>query len=132
MNTQLHILVIEDDHRRIRWFKDQLTGRCDLDIFENAKPGIKAVKAKKYDMIFLDHDLGNRIFVPSEDSNTGYQVAKILKETPNKDTHVIVHSFNPEGTDNMVAVIGKNASKKPFGTFKIKFDENGGIVVKDI
>ena len=131
MKKRFCILIIEDDHRRIRWFNNQLTGHCDLDVFENAELGIKAVKENKYDIIFLDHDLGGRIFVPSDDPNTGYQVAKTLKESLNKDTRVIVHSFNPEGVDKIVSAIGKNAVKKPFGTFEIKFDENGGVIVKD-
>ena len=71
MDEKANILVVEDDYRRIKWFKDNLEKSCYLDVFEHANQGIKAVKEKKYDLIFLDHDLGGRVFVPSEDANTG-------------------------------------------------------------
>jgi CheY-like chemotaxis protein len=129
MEKRAHILVVEDDGRRIEWFMDRLKGRCVLDVFEKAEDGIRAVRDNKYDMIFLDHDLGGRIFVPSEDPETGYQVAKILPETVNRDTPVIVHSYNPDGADNIVSAIGRSARKEPFGSFEIAFSESGQPIV---
>lgn len=59
------------------------------------------VREKEYDLIFLDHDLGNREYVDSDDSNTGFQVAKAIKGTPNESTFIVIHSANPVGAENI-------------------------------
>jgi hypothetical protein len=57
-----------------------------------------------FDVFFFDHDLGDRIFVNSNDENTGYQVAKFMSDK-NIKGRVIIHSYNPIGAKNMMNVL---------------------------
>ncbi len=96
----MKVLVVEDNPFRIKKFKSELR-RCAVDYTDNAHEGIFLVREKEYDLIFLDHDLGNRECVDSDDSNTGFQVAKAIKGTPNESALIIIHSANPVGAKNM-------------------------------
>ena len=96
----MKILVVEDNPYRIKKFKSELIG-CAVDYTDNAYDGIILVREKEYDLIFLDHDLGGRELVSSKDSNTGFQVAKAIKDTPNESALIIIHSANPVGAKNM-------------------------------
>ena len=114
----IRILVIEDSEDRLKWFQAEF-GHCDLTMATNAKAGISYVKDRKFDLIFLDHDLGHRVFVDSNDENTGYQVAKaIVISEFNNTTPVVIHSWNPTGAENMRTIL-TNSIYIPFGTFKI-------------
>ena len=104
---KIKILIVEDDKNRIKWFKDELI-EFTLDIVETAKLGIALCGTRKYDIIFLDHDLGGEIYVPSENDNTGYQVAKVMVNSINFETPVVVHSHNPSGAKNICSVLQKS------------------------
>lgn len=92
----MRILVVEDNPERIKKFKRELIGQ-DVDYEEDAESAIRLVQTVKYDLIFLDHDLGGLAYVPSNDPNTGYQVAKAIKNTENESAYVIIHSCNSVG-----------------------------------
>lgn len=112
----LRILVVEDNLDRIEWFQNEFDYKFDLA--KDAFAAIGLVNKSKYDMIFLDHDLGDRIFVDSSEPNTGYQVAKTIVNSLNNNTPVIVHSHNPEGVKNIQSVLRPNFSYWiPFGQF---------------
>jgi len=119
----MNILVVEDDPNRIAWFKNKIS--VGLDICTTAKDAVARVNSKKYDFIFLDHDLGGRVFVPSEDEETGYTVAKAIAESSNKNTDVIVHSMNPVGAENICRVLPQ-ALRRPFGTFDLRQVDDDG------
>ena len=114
----IKILIVEDDDERIHWFRQEF-GDFSLTIVKTAQAGISYVENEKFDIIFLDHDLGNRIFVDSEDLNTGYQVAKVIPKSKNSNTPVVVHSYNPAGVQNIVSIL-PNSVALPFGTFSKK------------
>jgi CheY-like chemotaxis protein len=105
-NIKMKILIVEDDKTRIKWFKEELIG-FKVDIVETAKLGIALCKSRKYDLIFLDHDLGGEIYVPSENENTGYQVAKEIAKSINEETPIVVHSHNPAGAKNIHGVLNQ-------------------------
>lgn len=111
----MKILVVEDSDERNQQFVKWLANH-DLTIVVDAPEGIKKVKEGVYDVIFLDHDLGNRSGVPSDDPNTGYMVAKEIPESVNKNTQVIVHSMNFDGARNILGVLKtNNAFHRVFG-----------------
>jgi hypothetical protein len=49
---------------------------------------------RQYDIVFLDHDLGDEI-------KTGYDVAKYMVEHKIKCGMVVVHTMNPVGGNNI-------------------------------
>ncbi len=110
------ILILEDNPMRIDLFRRFVGGKARFQIFETAWPAIKALQTFKYDLIFLDHDLGGQQMVTDDKINgTGYDVAKALANTLNKDTQVVVHSCNPVGAKNMMAVLNDKTHAIPFG-----------------
>ncbi len=104
---QLKILILEDMSERIEFFKTKLKDH-DVYYFDEASDAIDALKLisdKPWDIIFLDHDLGGQIFVPSSSPNTGYAVAKYISESDIDVKQIILHSMNPAGTQNMKNVL---------------------------
>ncbi len=109
------IFILEDMVIRQEAFKKTYEG-YDLVIIDNAKDAIDFLsKDLNFDIMFLDHDLGNRIFVKSEDENTGYQVAKFLQNKDFKGT-IVIHSMNYGGAKNMLSLL-PNAQYIPFAMF---------------
>lgn len=105
------IFILEDNPERIKIFKTDLarnypnaklffTDTVDeaKKLFENNKP---------FDVYFLDHDLGGKVYVDSEDLNTGYQFAKFLKSNnvDGKNEKIFIHTLNPIGGNNMKNVL---------------------------
>ena len=104
---QLKILIVEDMSSRIEFFKNKFKGH-DLYFFDNAKDSIDALKLisdKPWDVVFLDHDLGGRVFVSSSDPNTGYAVAEFIRDNDIKINQIIIHSMNPAGSQNIKSVL---------------------------
>jgi len=112
----MNIFILEDDPSRMKlfneWFKDH-----EIDHSDWAGDAINSLRSIKYDVIFLDHDLGGQAFVDSNDPNTGYQVAKTIPDGINANTPVIVHSMNPAGGKNILDVLTTPQKiHSPFGT----------------
>ena len=123
----MRILVVEDDPERHAFFLREL-GEHDVCICQNAFKGSNAITKSKFDMIFLDHDLGGRVFVNSDDENTGYQVALKVKGSPNEGAEFIVHSMNVVGAENIVKHlegIGCNVRYEPYYQLMKKLKRQG-------
>lgn len=104
----MKVLVLDDDKTRLSQFRDRFIERgYTYDTTTSMEDCWKFIESKKYDMIFLDHDLGDEVFVDSKKENTGSEIARRWgsKEHKNKETKVIVHSFNPAGAKNMLDLI---------------------------
>lgn len=96
----MRILVLDDDLNRLKQFGKNLIGHL-VDMVTTAPETINLLKEKNYDILFLDHDLGGKAFVPSG-PGTGYEVACWLSENPSrKPEKIYIHSFNPSGAKNM-------------------------------
>jgi len=100
------IFIIEDDLERIKWFRKNFS-HCDTTIVESVQEGINKFKPP-YSLIFLDHDLGGRQYVSSDDNNTGYEFLRyILGYHDFSQTDWIIHSHNPVGAQNMEVFLAK-------------------------
>ena len=96
----MRIFILEDNHFRINHFKRKFAGH-DLVIIEYALAAILYLGGDlNFDLISLDHDLGNKEYVNSEEENTGYQVAKFLSQKKVK-CPIVIHSMNPVGAEAM-------------------------------
>jgi hypothetical protein len=93
----MKVFILEDSDSRIEWFKQHFP---NADIAKTAKEAYIYLE-NEYDLIFLDHDLGGEILVDSNKDNTGYQVAKFISSSINKNTETIIHTLNPCGAQNM-------------------------------
>jgi CheY-like chemotaxis protein len=100
----MRVLILEDSPERIKVFQKQLKDH-DLYFFDNVRDAIRAIEfIGEFEFFFIDHDLDNKVFVSSQEENTGYQFAKYLKEKGIvKDT--VIHSMNPVGSQNIKAIL---------------------------
>lgn len=114
----MKVLILEDDSERVKAFRASLIGH-ELDITEYAEAAIALLIKNEYDFLFLDHDLGGCVYVPSG-AGTGYEVAEWLSNNPSrKPTHIYLHSLNPVGRLNMKRVLPE-AIEAPFAWKNIK------------
>ena len=113
----MKILVLDDMEERQKWFADKLPKYVDNPEIFVAKDVDEAIKCfqeiNEFDIMFLDHDLGGRIYVDSNDPNTGYQVAKYMVENGIKGKEIIIHTLNYAGAQNMMALL-PDAKYVPF------------------
>jgi hypothetical protein len=115
----MKILILEDDDRRIRKFKENFIG-CELFITHLPAVANKHLEEEEFDMIFLDHDLADAHYKVDTVCNetTGLCTAKFLGDNPNlcKTTPIVVHSQNPAGSERMFQALGRRVKHKiPYG-----------------
>jgi hypothetical protein len=106
----MNVFILEDDptNERIPAFRRALQDHT-LYIAKDALQGRSMLqslldKEIKLDFIFLDHDLGNRVFVNSTDINCGVRIAEFIRDNEIQG-QVYFHTQNPVGAMNMKAVI---------------------------
>ncbi len=109
----MKVFVLEDYEERTHWFS-RVFVRHEMVLCNHAGLAKDILGTIKFDVILLDHDLEGDAFVASDHPNTGYVVAKALPDTANAETPVIIHSYNAEGADLMMAALGGRARKVPF------------------
>jgi CheY-like chemotaxis protein len=110
------IVILEDDINRMNMFSKKLETKSIYYFYDNVDDCFEFFKDKKdqIDLIFLDHDLDGKVYVDSKEYNTGYTMAKKIKELYGEDyPNVIIHSLNPKGADNILSILTK-AQKIPF------------------
>lgn len=121
----MKIFILEDNYQRIDEFAKAYEDHYFV-VCNNAEIAVSVLKAFKFDLLLLDHDLDGRVFVRSQETNTGYQVAKEIKETINSTTPVIIHSYNKNGAEKMMSVLAYDKCGKcehvPFSVGKF-FDD---------
>ena len=104
----INIFILDDDETRHAALIKRATELADAEETE-VRIALDAEEAKNmlikknyWDIIMLDHDLGNRVFVDSSEENTGFQVAKFIRENNIRFGRCLLHSMNPVGVKNML------------------------------
>jgi CheY-like chemotaxis protein len=117
MNNKLKIFFLEDNINRYAPFFEWLEQKAIDPHVLSAKSYREAIEIfkdnKEFDVIFLDHDLGGKVFIDSRKENTGYTVAKYILNNNIKYEQCIIHSQNPAGANNIQSIL-KDAIKLPF------------------
>jgi len=114
----VHIFILEDSEHRMIKFRKELIGH-KIDHATTVEDGSNFLFANKYDLMFLDHDLGGEEMVDSFSDNTGYRLAEFIASfTQNKETPCVIHSCNHVGAENMLRFI-PHAIKIPFTSLDI-------------
>lgn len=109
------VLVLEDNDERIKEFKKRfLENKCDGTFVEEASDCISLIEKEEFECIFLDHDLGGKVYVCVNEINTGSEVARWMNSHShkNENTPVVIHSFNNVGSAYMNRLI-KNSFRIP-------------------
>lgn len=114
----MKILFLDDDKRRKRDFRSKVpfakivstAGECISALMEADEP---------WDMVFLDHDLGDEVFVESVREDCGMEVVRWIVHNKPEIEEIIVHSHNTPAGHNMLSSL-KSADYRtryvPFGT----------------
>ena len=100
----MKVLIFEDASERIKTFQRILKNH-DLYFFDQVDEAKKAFDLLgPFDFIFLDHDMDGRVYVDSNEPNTGYQLAKYIAQKGTK-AEIVVHSMNMPGVENILSVL---------------------------
>jgi hypothetical protein len=104
--TPISVFLLDDDHRRHRWFKKRFEGD-DLDIAETVEEAKVFLSEHTYDAIFLDHDLLPHHYESNDHddfSTTGYAIAEWLNENSHfqRASTIVVHTRNADAAIKMV------------------------------
>lgn len=108
----MNIFILEDDKERMKKFRRNLIGHTIFHS-DNVQDAKDILSKEKVDIIFLDHDLDNRVYADSNELNTGYQLAKWIFENNIQYRQLIVHSLNEPGRNNIKSIL-KDAELVPF------------------
>ena len=103
----MRILILEDDGTRVNNFIELFHNHA-LDITENAYEAMGLLDQKAYDLIFLDHDLG-------EGNGSGSLVAAYLAQLPGLNATIVIHSWNTPASNAMLGYL-PNAYHAPYNT----------------
>lgn len=123
---KFNVLVLEDNlERKLQFIERFQEHSFCSDIVETAIDCINRLKTCKYDVVFLDHDLGGQIHVDVNDKNTGSEVARFWDspENLNKNALVIIHSHNSVAAKHMKNII-TNSILLPSIWLKEEFEKN--------
>lgn len=113
------ILFLDDDEQRQELFRKLVPQAV---IAATAQEAIAALQSATFQVIFLDHDLGGQVYVPSSSPETGMEVVRFLCSKLTEDfgdPDVIVHTMNfPAGQAMMAALEARNfrATRSVFGS----------------
>ena len=113
--SKIKVFILEDNLLRMPVFRRKLYNllNSDFTIFHaiNVKEAIEMYERFNgdFDIFFLDHDLGDEVYVDSDNEDTGYQFAKYLaaQGIDGLNKTVITHSLNVPGRKNICSCFEK-------------------------
>lgn len=116
------IFILEDDPSRIKQFRKYLPRQYGHDaeiVITQTAADAKATLAARapFDIAFLDHDLGEEVYVSSLNEETGYRVAEFIARKKIPISRIALHSLNTPGAIKMEMVLkkaGYDAARFPF------------------
>ena len=119
----MRLLILEDNQERIEKFK-KLFKNQDLYIAEDIQRVKEHCSYNEFSVIFLDHDLGNKMWVNSDEENTGYQFVKWMVDSNlQRNALIYIHSMNPIGANKMLNYLldnGYDGIWHPFHLLKLE------------
>lgn len=98
----MNVLFLDDNPARWRWAEKNLGAGNTLRLAENAAEAVAWLGATDaagfadppFDIVYLDHDLGDDVYQNSADENCGMEVVRWVEEHKPKVGRFVVHSMN--------------------------------------
>ena len=122
----MRILFLDDDPERVKAFL-MANRHHEVHVATNYVEAIQAIRKYDYEMMWLDHDLSveDQMLDPIRDRHrfkerggTDVALAIVLHcSGKRKPKEVVVHSYNPLGARNMMAILARLhilVSHRPF------------------
>lgn len=116
----MSVFILEDDENRIRKFRSAIPSAIMVDNVDEAKEVLS--KDEKWEIAFLDHDLGGEVMVDASKYNTGTTLVRWLIEQGIKIDTVVVHSLNDNAAMGMVTDLrkaGYHVQRIPFTNLRL-------------
>jgi hypothetical protein len=115
------ILFLDDNPYRTKKFKSEVPQAFTA---ETAQEMIALLtKEEEVEMLFLDHDLGGKEYVNSDEANCGMEVVRWIIAHQPKIGQVVIHSCNPPAAQRMedaLAAAGYDVVRVPFPSLKLQ------------
>jgi CheY-like chemotaxis protein len=133
----MNVLLVEDREARIEWFKKHINDcGMETEIYSavDAEAAVDLLDHEKFDIMFLDHDLGTVELMDINDEKSGSVVAKHMAENhPSPRACVIIHSQNPAGSQYMYQTLraaGYEVIVQPFTTLYHHVQKGNKLIVR--
>lgn len=100
----MRILILDDDEKRQEAFEKRFRGNDLVHAFTSAQAIVALANGVKFDLVFLDHDLGEKVCEPYPHEITGDDVAHWMVASLTLDQvpdQIVIHSWNPDGAKRM-------------------------------
>ena len=110
----MNVLFLDDNKQRTERFQKRFPfAKC----VETAEECIAELSKNDFDVAFLDHDLGEEVFVSETEKNSGSEVVRWIMDNRPKIDKVVVHSMNASAAESMIGKLssaGYDVSQVPF------------------
>lgn len=121
----MKILIVEDDPKRVKVFKENLIG-CRVDWVDDSKKAIQFIQACPYDYVFLDFDIHS---VDGVYKGSYREVYEYLYYNDVGSPNICIHTLNDmEGLNWLFKLATKYFTLyKPFAWQTLSYDNEKGI-----
>lgn len=96
----MNILFLDDSRERTRRFRSHVPNAI---IVHTSPDAIAKLASQEWDYVFLDHDLGDEVYVDSSREDCGMAVVRWVTDEEPIVSHFVVHSLNAPAREEMVA-----------------------------
>ena len=105
--NSVSVLILEANTYRAQKFKEQWEGHLSV-VVRTAEQAILMMETIRWDVVFLDHDLGVGDPIDSTSKESGAEAARWIANPENKWMRpyvVVIHTMNPQGRRNMAKLL---------------------------
>lgn len=111
------ILFLDDNESRLNQAENALGGE-ELYLVRTAEHAIRLLSSlAPWDLVMLDHDLGENYMQNSEDVDSGMEVVRYIERTLPEIKEIIIHSWNAPAANEMRSRLARqryNVDYRPF------------------
>ncbi len=127
----MNVLFLDDCPARLEWAAEEF---CTGNRFTPAKDASEAIGwldhaktcHRPYDVVYLDHDLGDEKWQDSSEENTGMEVVRWVVAYKPKVGRFVVHSMNTPAGHEMVAKLRDAGYEAEYVSFMTLVVGRGG------
>ncbi len=101
----MKILFLDDNKNRTETFLRNVAINSNEDrvyATKTAEGCISMLQSENWDMLFLDHDLGDEVFVDSNRKDCGMEVVRWLEKNKKEFCRIFVHTANDPARKRMI------------------------------
>ena len=116
----MNVLILEDAKYRIKEFRSYMPFAKIVKMVDDC---IEQLEKESWDILFLDHDLDDDVYVNPDEYNTGSEVVRWIVKNKPEIEQIIVHTHNEkvgEIMTNDLCKSGYKAVRKKFSSLNLE------------